>query len=216
MTTGINTVLDNTQATIKISELARSSQIYPNSLFIVTNNVSDNYISVTVDYSTLLSNITDVVVSDLMLGTASKYNIGTTAGTVPVLDSEGRIPLALLPDSIIAEPTPGMTYIPSVTFDGKLTWTASTNPPPHITSYNIKGPKGDPGPANSLSIGTVQTGTVAGATITGASPIQTLNLVLPKGDKGDPGDASELIHVSEEIPSEPLEGHLYIILQSEE
>ena len=50
------------------------------------------------------------------------------------------------------------------------------------------GATGPAGPANTLSIGTVTQGTEAEATITGASPNQTLNLVLPKGDKGEKGD----------------------------
>ena len=50
-----------------------------------------------------------------------------------------------------------------------------------------KGAKGDTGPANNLAIGTVTKGTEAAATITGSAPNQTLNLVLPKGDKGDKG-----------------------------
>jgi hypothetical protein len=49
------------------------------------------------------------------------------------------------------------------------------------------GPQGNPGPANTLSIGTVEAGSTASATIEGESPTQTLNLVLPKGDKGDTG-----------------------------
>lgn len=49
------------------------------------------------------------------------------------------------------------------------------------------GPKGETGPANTLKIGTVTSGSEAGATITGTAPNQTLNLVLPKGDKGDTG-----------------------------
>lgn len=49
------------------------------------------------------------------------------------------------------------------------------------------GPKGATGPANTLKIGTVTSGSEAGATITGTAPNQTLNLVLPKGDKGDIG-----------------------------
>ncbi|MGN8113304.1 hypothetical protein [Labrys sp. 22185] len=48
---------------------------------------------------------------------------------------------------------------------------------------NIKGPQGNAGPANTLAIGTVSTGPAA-ATITGASPNQTLNLTIPKGDTG--------------------------------
>ena len=56
------------------------------------------------------------------------------------------------------------------------------------------GPKGDtgddstvPGPPNVLAVGTVTTGaagTNAAATITGAGPVQTLNLTIPKGDPG--------------------------------
>lgn len=53
------------------------------------------------------------------------------------------------------------------------------------------GPQGPAGPANTLSIGTVAQGTEAEATITGAAPNQTLNLVLPKGDKGDKGEKGE-------------------------
>ena len=49
------------------------------------------------------------------------------------------------------------------------------------------GPKGDTGPANTLKIGTVTSGGEAGAAITGTAPDQTLDLVLPKGDKGDTG-----------------------------
>lgn len=48
---------------------------------------------------------------------------------------------------------------------------------------SIRGPQGNPGPGNTLAIGTVSTGPAA-ATITGASPNQTLNLTLPKGDTG--------------------------------
>lgn len=54
------------------------------------------------------------------------------------------------------------------------------------------GQTGQAGPANTLSIGTVTSGTTASATITGTSPNQTLNLVLPKGDKGDPGGTPEV------------------------
>ncbi len=52
------------------------------------------------------------------------------------------------------------------------------------------GPKGDAGPAgpsNVLTIGTVTDGDAASATITGTSPNQVLNLVLPKGDTGSTG-----------------------------
>lgn len=50
------------------------------------------------------------------------------------------------------------------------------------------GPTGPTGPSNTLEIGNVTKGENASATITGQSPNQVLNLVLPKGDKGDKGD----------------------------
>lgn len=46
---------------------------------------------------------------------------------------------------------------------------------------------GPVGPANVLSIGTVTSGASASASITGTSPAQTLNLVLPQGDQGPQG-----------------------------
>ena len=49
------------------------------------------------------------------------------------------------------------------------------------------GPQGPAGPANVLTIGSVTSGKVASATITGAAPNQVLNLVLEKGDKGETG-----------------------------
>ena len=54
-----------------------------------------------------------------------------------------------------------------------------------------KGDTGNTGPANTLSIGTVTGGDIAEATITGSAPNQTLNLVLPKGDKGDTGEKGD-------------------------
>lgn len=62
---------------------------------------------------------------------------------------------------------------------------------------NLKGTKGDTGAtgatgaSNELTIGTVSSGASASATITGTSPNQVLNLVLPKGDKGDQGMPGE-------------------------
>ena len=49
------------------------------------------------------------------------------------------------------------------------------------------GRPGVPGPANTLTIGTVTDGETAAAEITGASPNQTLNLTLPRGQQGIPG-----------------------------
>ena len=45
-----------------------------------------------------------------------------------------------------------------------------------------------PGPPNVLTIGTVENGVNAAASITGTSPDQVLNLVLPQGPQGPKGD----------------------------
>lgn len=50
------------------------------------------------------------------------------------------------------------------------------------------GPQGPAGPANMLTIGSVTSGKVASATLTGEAPNQVLNLVLEKGDKGETGE----------------------------
>lgn len=51
----------------------------------------------------------------------------------------------------------------------------------------LVGKEGPAGPSNSLSIGTVSKGENASASITGNSPNQVLDLVLPKGDPGPQG-----------------------------
>ena len=50
------------------------------------------------------------------------------------------------------------------------------------------GATGATGPANVLTIGSVTSGKVSSATITGEAPNQVLNLVLEKGDKGETGE----------------------------
>ena len=57
--------------------------------------------------------------------------------------------------------------------------------------FDFSIPQGANGPANTLSIGTVQGGATASATITGTSPNQTLNLTLPKGDTGNAGEKGD-------------------------
>lgn len=60
-------------------------------------------------------------------------------------------------------------------------------------SVGAQGTRGDVGPANTLTIGTVTSGIEASATITGEAPNQVLNLVLKQGDKGNPGDDAPTI-----------------------
>lgn len=51
----------------------------------------------------------------------------------------------------------------------------------------LKGDKGDPGNAATITVGTVTSGTTASVTNTGTISAAKFNFVLPKGDKGDPG-----------------------------
>lgn len=59
-----------------------------------------------------------------------------------------------------------------------------------IKRLQAEGLRGDPGPANTLSIGSVTSGPTASASIRGASPDQILDLVLPKSDGGGSGTSS--------------------------
>jgi hypothetical protein len=67
-------------------------------------------------------------------------------------------------------------------------------------------PQGPVGPANSLSIGSVSTGTTAVVSITGTAPSQSLSFVLPAGPQGatgPQGPAGPPINLGDETP-QPL------------
>lgn len=51
----------------------------------------------------------------------------------------------------------------------------------------LKGDKGDPGNAATITVGTVTSGATAAVTNAGTTSAAKFNFVLPKGDKGDPG-----------------------------
>ncbi len=65
--------------------------------------------------------------------------------------------------------------------------TAAGDVPGVSSKWDLWASRGETGPANTLTIGTVQGGASADASITGSAPSQTLNLTLPKGDQGDIG-----------------------------
>lgn len=66
--------------------------------------------------------------------------------------------------------------------------TGAQGPKGETGATGATGPQGPAGPANVLTIGSVTSGKVASATITGEAPNQVLNLVLEKGDKGETGE----------------------------
>lgn len=111
---------------------------------------------------------------DEILASAST---GPAGRGITSITSSGNVATVTYTDNTTQELTlpPGQDgHTPTLTWDGTaLVIDGATGP-------NLKG---DPGVANSLSIGTVTQGAAA-ATITGESPSQTLNLVMPKGDPG--------------------------------
>lgn len=101
-------------------------------------------------------------------GPASSFSIGTVAGgTTASATITGTAPTQIL-NLVLPKGDAGST--------------GSTG------STGATGATGPAGPANTLTIGTVTSGTAA-ATITGTSPNQILNLVLQKGDTGATGAA---------------------------
>ena len=99
-------------------------------------------------------------------------------------------------------PTLRVGTVTTLAAGSNATVTMSENNNVYTLNFGIpKGNKGDTGASGgsgettvvnpTITIGTVTSGDIASATITGDSPNYTLNLVLPKGDKGDKGDTGE-------------------------
>jgi hypothetical protein len=64
----------------------------------------------------------------------------------------------------------------------------------HWVPLALQGATGATGPSNSLSVGTVTTGSAGSSVVVnigGTSPNQTIDFTIPKGDKGDKGDTGE-------------------------
>lgn len=132
-------------------------------------------------------------------GPAGTVNVGTTTtgaeGTSASVDATGTpenrvlnftIPRGNKGDIGLEGPagTPATVAIGTTTTGNAGTNASVTNSgtaSAGVFNFTIpRGNTGEAGPANSLSIGTVSTGSTASANITGSSPSQTLNLVLPQ------------------------------------
>ena len=81
----------------------------------------------------------------------------------------------------------GFSPIATVTKTDNVATITITDEDGTTTAQVYDGTDGANGENNTLTIGTVSSGTTPSATITGDSPNQVLNLVLPKGDTGDTG-----------------------------
>lgn len=92
-------------------------------------------------------------------------------------------------DSVLTGPQGPAGYSPiaNVSKTGNVTTITITDEEGTTTAQILDGTDGENGQNNTLTIGTVTTGVNPSATITGESPSQVLNLVLPKGDTGATG-----------------------------
>ena len=101
-----------------------------------------------------------------------------TTGVSVVTFSDGSTTTITLPKGPQGDTGPA----PTVSWTGDVLTVGGKASPP------LTGPASTtPGPAPSIKIGTVTSGTTPSATITGTSPDLTLNLALQPGAKGDPG-----------------------------
>lgn len=83
----------------------------------------------------------------------------------------------------------GFSPIATVSKTGNVATISITDENGTTTAEVLDGTNGTNGQNNTLTIGTVSSGASPSATITGTSPNQVLNLVLPKGDTGATGAA---------------------------
>lgn len=81
----------------------------------------------------------------------------------------------------------GFSPVATVSKTGNVTTISITDEQGTTTAEVLDGTNGTNGQNNTLTIGTVSSGVSPSATITGTSPNQVLNLVLPKGDTGATG-----------------------------
>jgi hypothetical protein len=81
----------------------------------------------------------------------------------------------------------GFSPIATVSKTGNVTTVSITDEHGTTTAEVLDGTDGTNGQNNTLTIGTVSSGSTPSATITGDSPNQVLNLVLPKCDTGATG-----------------------------
>lgn len=153
-------------------------------------------ITITDENGTTTASVTDG--SDGAPGAAATISAGTTTtlspGSSATVTNSGTSSAAVfdfgIPQGATGAPgADGYSPTASVSKVGDTATITITDQNGTTTATVTDGTDGAAGPANTLSIGTVTSGATADATITGTSPNQTLNLVLPKGDPADPPEA---------------------------
>ena len=151
-----------------INDLVQASQITDDDLFVLQQQGAAKKLKGKTLLEFLTFNVMRVSVETLPTGSQATATFNPNNGTLTLGIPKGDRG---------AQGTPGAKGDPGA--DGKQGAQGIQGP------QGKQGVQGPAGPANTLKIGTVTSGTVASATITGTAPNQTLNLVLKQGDKGD-------------------------------
>lgn len=131
---------------------------------------------------------------------------GTGVNILGSVDDAGSLPSSGQPGDAYLVGEDGILYV----WDEEASSYVSTGK--GITGP--QGPKGDPGAAATVTVGTTQTGdagTDATVTNAGTTSAAVLNFVVPRGEKGDTGAAGPGVSVGSGAPSEPGQtGECYI------
>lgn len=153
-----------------ISDLTQALQIANEDLFVLEQNGEAKKLkgATLLDFVTL--NVVSVTVTTLPAGSSATATYDKSTGTLAL-----GIPQGNKGDTGATGATGATGPQGEQGVQGETGATGAT------------GPQGPAGPTNVLTIGSVTSGKVASATITGEAPNQVLNLVLEKGDKGDTG-----------------------------
>ena len=161
-----------------LSAIRNAAGIGPNTIFQLTSKTKGVWLSISSFSAGLLqSTSASAFISNLGLGTAANYNVGTTSGTIPTVDTVESLVISSNTNIVVNTVAP--TSLPNGTIYIN----------PNDTSTPITGP---PGPANVISPGTVSSttyGSVPTISLTGVSPTQTLNMTIPAGQPGATGPA---------------------------
>ena len=145
-----------------------------------TNGTPGAAATIAAGTTTTLSPGSSATVTNSGTSSAAVFDFGIPQGATGAPGADG------------ADGADGFSPIATVNKVGDTATITITDENGTTTATVTDGANGSPGPANTLSIGTVQSGATADATITGTAPNQTLNLTLPKGDTGSAGAAATI------------------------
>lgn len=167
LTVGSKTFTTNTQL-----QLAAGSQVTITYLSDLSKYMTGQVTAYNQDTGSITVNVQNVIGT----GTFANWSI-TLSGAAGATGAKGLNARGVWSGATAYAQDDWVTYTGS-SYYRLIAGTTGTDPATDTANWGLLSSKGDVGASNSLSIGTVNTGT-AGATITGSSPSQVLNLTLP-------------------------------------